>query len=108
MCFFILFLILATINFQENTAIDYGFYKYSLGNDAWRVLYLRGGLHNFDKAKLNSDLERITELTSLCFYFEEEDVASCISEQDTLVLKKMAYINGQAKEITMHVGTKQN
>ena len=85
----------------EEKGVDDSLYRYQLGNDVWRVLWLRGGLTHFDKGILQSDVEKISENTGLEIYFEEEDVGTLIEGKEIIVIKKIAVVRGEPKEITM-------
>jgi len=85
-------------------SIDDSVYRLKIGEDIWRVLYLKGDFTGFDKEKINSDLEEIYKLSNLCVAFEEEDVASCIPSEELIVLEKYSIVQGEVKKITMAVG----
>lgn len=85
-------------------SVDNSHYSLKLAEDIWRVLYLRGDLEGFDKDALNKDVEEISTLTSLCISVEEEDVASCIPEGQPLVIKRIAFIKGNPKIISLKIG----
>ena len=92
----------------QTYSVDSSHYDLKLAEDIWRVLYLNGDLEYFDKNSLNKDLEKIEDLTSLCVYMEEEDVASCIPDETTVVIKRIAFINGNPKIITIVIGVKHD
>jgi len=85
----------------EEKGVDDSLYRYQLGNDVWRVLWLRGGLTHFDKGILQNDIEEISEITGLEIYLEEEDVGTYTGGDKIIVIKKTAVVNGQPQEITI-------
>lgn len=90
----------------QTYSVDSSHYDLKLAEDIWRVLYLKGDLGYFNKNSLNKDLKEIEKSTSLCVSIEEEDVASCIPNETTVVIKRVAFINGNPKVITIFVGVK--
>lgn len=86
---------------------DDSLYRLHLANDIWRVFYLRGDFEDFNKLALNRDANQITELTNLCIGFEEEDVTSCVSDVELIKIRKIAFVNGNPKWITMKVSVKK-
>lgn len=102
--FLILLSLLPVLLTIQDYTIDTSHYNLKLAEDVWRVLYLKNDLRGFDKINLNKDLKEIYELTSLCVLIEEEDVASCIPNEATVVIKRVAFINGNPKTITIQVG----
>lgn len=75
-------------------------YGYELAEDAWRVMYLKGGLKpsmhhgwageefGLDEHAMNRDAERITRLTGLCVEMDSLQVASCLPGEGAIVLHK--------------------
>ncbi len=75
-------------------------YKYELAEDAWRVMYLKGGLRpslhrewageefGIDERAMNRDAERVTMLTGLCVEMDSLQVASCLPGEGAVVLQK--------------------
>ena len=64
----------------EPRGIDDSLYRMQLGQDAWRVLYLRGGLGDLTeggRASVESDMEQISHLTGLCVYISGIEFTSC-------------------------------
>jgi len=100
----LVFVSIAIMLIPEPKELDYSVYKTQIANDIWRVFELRNNFVGFDKNKLNDDANKITELTSLCIEFEEEDVTSCIPETKTIQIRKMAIVDGNPKTITMRIG----
>ncbi len=101
---FLIFLSLIPLVQQSNYSIDHSHYALKLGEDIWRILYLKGSLNDFDENKLNENLNELTELTSLCIEFKEKDVVSCIPKESLVVIKRIAYINGNPRIITISIG----
>jgi hypothetical protein len=75
-------------------------YRYELAEDAWRVVYLRGGLLPCENAKgllgpdehaMNRDVDRIQEIAGLCFEMDKLQVASCLPGEEAVVLHKTVY-----------------
>ncbi len=98
--------LLAVVSFslmvlQQHAELDDALYKYQLANDVWRIWYLKGHLATFDKHGMNSDAEKITELTGNCIYLEEEDVASCIGKEKISTVHKKAWVEDRIENITL-------
>lgn len=90
-------------------------YEYELAEDAWRVIYLRGGLGpgwgaeevlGPDRDKMNGDAERITELTGLCVAMDGLQVASCLPGEGAMVLHKTVFSGGAPVEVLFRIGPK--
>ena len=93
-------------------------YEYELAEDAWRVLYLGGGLApgwepgtgggelvlGPDTDKLNSDAGRITELTGLCVAMDGLQVASCLPGEGAVVLHKTVSSGGVPRNVLFRIG----
>jgi len=88
-------------------------YEYELAEDAWRVLYLKGGFGpkwiekgvlGPDKANLNENAERISELTGLCVAMDGLEVASCLPGEGALVLHKTVSGGGEPVEVLFRMG----
>jgi hypothetical protein len=98
--------------FASQPQIDDSLYRYQLANDAWRVLYLRGGLRNLSissqnpvRDSLEGDMETIYGLTGLCAYLEGVRVApqECRSAgiaENVAVLHKALYDGGVRRDAT--------
>lgn len=100
-------ILLSLIPFFMQTTIqetDTSHYQLKLTEDVWRILYLNKDLEYFNKLKMQKDIEEISELTSLCILIEEEDIASCIPNRANVVVKKIAFINGNPETITLVIG----
>jgi hypothetical protein len=100
----LVFLSMLTLFTPEPQAIDNSLYASQIANDVWRVFQLRGDLHNFDKLKLNADADTMTELTSLCIEFKEEDVTSCIPKDKITSIRRTVIKDGEPEAITMRIG----
>ncbi len=98
-------------------------YEYELAEDAWRVLYLRGGFEPLWKLadgcsgledgcgvlwpnedKMNVDVERITELTGLCVAMDGLQVASCLPGEGAIVLHKTVSSGGEQMTFAFRMG----
>jgi hypothetical protein len=98
-------------------------YEYELAEDAWRVIYLRGGFGPEwklvegctsldegcgvlwpDEASLNREAERITELTGLCVAMDGLQVASCLPGEGALVLHKTVSSGGEPMTFAFRMG----
>ncbi len=101
----LVFLLIVQLFVPMPQQLNSSLYKIQLVNDVWRVFQLRGDLQGFDKTKLNADVDEITKLTALCIEFEEEDVTSCIPKENIVQTNKIAIIEGEAKKITVKIGT---
>lgn len=91
---------------QRPPELNDSLYHYQLGNDVWRVFYLRGDLEGFNKEGLNRDAEEVTRLTNLCVYLKEEDVASCLGEESRIHVQKEAWVNGEVTNLTLVLARK--
>jgi len=90
-------------------------YEYELAEDAWRVLYLRGGfgpewvgegILGADEEKLNEGVEKVTELTGLCVAMDGLQVASCLPGEGAIVLHKTVSSGGEPKHVLFRMGPK--
>ncbi|MDD5096213.1 MAG: hypothetical protein PHY95_01730 [Candidatus ainarchaeum sp.] len=75
-------------------------YQYELAEDAWRVIWLRGGLQpamhdewmggvfGINERRIDEDADRITELTGLCVEMDALQATSCIPGEGAIVLHK--------------------
>jgi len=98
-------------------------HEYELAEDAWRVLYLRGGFGpewkldegclnlddgcgvlGPDETRMNVDAERITELTGLCVAMDGLQVASCLPGEGALVLHKTVSSGGGQMTFAFRMG----
>ena len=98
-------------------------YEYELAEDAWRVLYLRGGFgpewklgegcDNLEdgcgvlwpnETSMNRDVERITGLTGLCVAMDGLQVASCLPGEGALVLHKTVSSGGEPMTFAFRMG----
>lgn len=88
-------------------------YAYELAEDAWRVLYLRGGFGPAwgaegvlgpDETKLNEDAEEISELTGLCVAMDGLQVASCLPGEGALALHKTVSGGGEPIQVLFRMG----
>lgn len=103
--FLVLVSLIQLLVFNLETSKDDSYLHLKLSEDIWRVLYLKNDLKDFNKQGLNSDLDKIYELINLCVVFEEEDVASCIPDsKSSIAIKRVAFINGNPKILTITVG----
>ncbi|MEW5996009.1 MAG: hypothetical protein AB1657_00230 [Candidatus Micrarchaeota archaeon] len=85
-------------------------YEYELAEDAWRVLYLKGGFDVWEletgNRKLNEDAEEITELTGLCVAMDGLQVASCLPGEGAIVLHKTVSSGGEPIQVLFRMGPK--
>lgn len=88
-------------------------YEYELAEDAWRVLYLRGGFGPVwtaegvlgpDEGKLNADAGEITGLTGLCVAMDGLQVASCLPGEGAIVLHKAVSGGGAPAHVLFRMG----
>lgn len=83
-------------------------HEYELAEDAWRVLYLRGGFDVSEpesgNRKLNADAERISELTGLCVAMDGLQVASCLPGEGAIALHKTVSSGGGPMEVLFRMG----
>ncbi len=88
-------------------------YEYELAEDAWRVIYLRGGLEpewgaeevlGPDRDRMNEDAERVTELTGLCVAMDGLQVASCLPGEGAMVLHKTISSGGEPVNVLFRMG----
>ncbi|MFA5412228.1 MAG: hypothetical protein WC350_02690 [Candidatus Micrarchaeia archaeon] len=75
-------------------------YQYELAEDAWRVIWLKGGLQpsshdewmggtfGIDEGKMHEGAEEITELTGLCIGMDTLEANTCIPGENAIVLHK--------------------
>lgn len=75
-------------------------YQYELAEDAWRVIWLRGGLQpalheewaneefGINERAMVESADKIMELTGLCVEMDTLQVASCIPGEGAMVLHK--------------------
>lgn len=75
-------------------------YQYELAEDAWRVIWLRGGLQpaehdewmggtfGINENDMVESADRITELTGLCVEMDSLQATSCIPGENAIVLHK--------------------
>ncbi len=102
--FLVLCSILPIVAYNNEMDSQNEYFSMKISQDIIRVLYLRGDFEGFDKDKLNLDLLKINELTKICVFIEEEDVGSCIPNEANVVIKRVAFINGEPKLITITFG----
>ena len=88
-------------------------YEYELAEDAWRVVYLRGGfgpewgagkLLGLDEGRLNEGAGRITEITGLCVAVDGLHVASCLPGEGAMVLHKTVSSGGAPTGVLFRMG----
>jgi len=101
--FVVLFSLSGMVIDLDEPEINDSLYGYQIAGDVWRVLWLRGGLKDFDKRMLQDDVEIISEITGLEISFDEEDVASYRGGKDVSVLKKSVVINGKPRVLTVRI-----
>ncbi|MFA5050289.1 MAG: hypothetical protein WC501_04745 [Candidatus Micrarchaeia archaeon] len=102
--FLVLCSLLPFLIYDTNQDFQKEYYYMKVSQDILRVLYLKGDFEDFNKSKLNFDLIKIRESTGICVVIEEQDVASCIPKMANVVVKRVAFINGQPKIITITFG----
>jgi hypothetical protein len=76
-------------------------YQYELAEDAWRVIWLKGGLQpkmhdewmggvfGIDEGAMDKSADEITELTGLCVEMDKLQATSCIPGEGAMVLHKV-------------------
>lgn len=98
-------------------------YEHELAEDAWRVIYLRGGFGPEwklgegclslkdgcgvlwpDEVSMNRDAERITELTGLCVAMDGLQVASCLPGEGAMILHKTVSSGGEPMTFAFRMG----
>lgn len=91
-------------------------YEYELAEDAWRVLYLRGGFGpewkpgngeyvlGPDEGKLNEDAEDISRLTGLCVAMDGLQVASCLPGEGAIAVHKTVSSGGGPISVLFRMG----
>ncbi len=99
-------------SFAEQPPMDDSLYRLQLANDAWRVLYLRGGFNNLSisspspvRDSLEQDMGTIYGLTGLCTYLDGVQVTpqECRAAgigQDVATLHREVYDAGALRDAT--------
>jgi hypothetical protein len=76
-------------------------YQYELAEDAWRVIWLKGGLRpslhdewtgetfGINELAMDESADKITELTGLCVEMDYMQATSCIPGEGAMVLHKV-------------------
>ncbi|MEW6721788.1 MAG: hypothetical protein AB1324_00845 [Candidatus Micrarchaeota archaeon] len=88
--------------------IDDSLYRIQLGNDAWRVLFLRGALEDLDlnghgsQDRIRAELKGMGDDTSLCFFFSGVDLSNCPGphgREPVMIMKRTVIDNGIPRKI---------
>lgn len=90
---------------------DDSLYRMHLAEDAWRVLYLRGGFEGFGEGKrmaIEADLDDLGERTSLCFFLNGTRYTNCrggrANHSILVTLTRTVILDGRAAEACFSLG----
>ncbi len=105
------------LSIDEPHNVDDSLYRTQLAEDAWRVLYLRGDFQNLSdsaesRARLESDMETITDETALCVFMGGVEFTSCRGDdvsgsteyEITASLAQTAIYEGKPKRFQFSLG----
>lgn len=112
---FMAFLSFVTLEWQTPNQVDTSLYKFQLVNDVWRVLYLRGDFTDFSfdntniaRAKAESDVHTIGELTSHCIFVGGERITNCrgVGTEHIITTERIGVVDGNPQSVTITLATK--
>lgn len=103
---------------EEHRNADDSLYKVQLGEDSWRVLYLRGDFQDLNgspesRMRLEGDMAEITSQTGLCVFMGGVEFTSCRGSMGastgrpheiTVSLSRTAVYNGTLRSFTFALG----
>ncbi len=113
--FVFLFFLTSVLAGAKPQKIDDSLYRYELGADVWRVLYLRGDFNDFSDDSLNpardrteNDLTTITELTKQCISLggirvQSEQCRGIELKIATVVVKRRLLVGNEAKDVSLTI-----
>jgi hypothetical protein len=96
----------------EPAKTDDSLYRLQLAEDAWRVLYLRGDMRDVRmddggaaRARLESDMQAIGDLTGFCVFMGGMDFTNCRGGDDAhegiISIKRTMIIDKSPKTVTL-------
>ncbi|MBD3210022.1 hypothetical protein GF318_01430 [Candidatus Micrarchaeota archaeon] len=95
---------------QESRQIDDSLYRAQIGEDIWRVLYLRGNFRDFNSNSrygVEQELDEISELTGYCVFLNGIYITNCrggIQQHDTIVsLEKSVVYHGVPRNLAFSI-----
>jgi hypothetical protein len=88
---------------------DDSLYRLQLADDAWRVLYLRGGLTGLNDQKraiVETDMQEMGRQTSLCFFISGIEFTNCRDQEQhgrLASISRLVFIDGEARRVAFSI-----